>query len=153
MSEYFIGIDLGGTNVVMGLLDETGEVVSRRSQPTLVEEGPGLLVERIAACGQELIAEARVGQSAVKGVGIGTPGPISIAQGKIITSCSLPGFDEFLLRAACSKAMGIPAVLDNDANAACWGEFWRGAGEGIADMVMFTLGTGIGGGIVCRGEL
>ena len=153
MSDYFFGIDLGGTNVVMGLLDETGEVVSRRSQPTLIEEGPRSLVRRIAVCGQELIAEARLGQSAVKAFGIGTPGPISIAQGKIITSCNLPGFDDFLLRGACSEAMGIPAVLDNDANAACWGEFWQGAGEDIADMVMFTLGTGIGGGIVCRGEL
>ena len=153
MSDFFLGIDLGGTNVVMGLVAETGEVVVRRSQPTLVKEGPRSLVRRIGACGQELIAQAHLGPGAVKGIGIGTPGPISIAQGKIITSCNLPGFDDFSLRGACSEVLGIPAVLDNDANAACWGEFWQGAGEDIADMVMFTLGTGIGGGIVCRGEL
>ena len=153
MSEFFFGIDLGGTNVVMGLLDEEGEIKARRIAPTLVMEGPQSLVRRIAMCGRDLMAEAQVSSSAVKGVGIGTPGPISIAQGKIITSCNLPGFDDFCLRGACSELLGIPAALDNDANAACWGEFWRGAGEDISDMVMFTLGTGIGGGIVCRGEL
>ena len=153
MNEYFLGIDLGGTNVVIGLLDGAGRIIARNSQPTRVELGPESLVKRITAAGAELIARAKPGTDQVKAVGIGSPGPLSIAEGKIITSCNLDGFEGFAIRAACSKGLGLPAVLDNDANAACWGEFWLGAGRDINDMVLFTLGTGIGGGIVCAGEL
>jgi glucokinase len=71
----------------------------------------------------------------------------------IIRSANLPGFEQFTIRSAVTGALDLPGILDNDANAACWGEFCFGAGRGIMDMVMFTLGTGIGGGIVCHGRL
>ncbi|KPK77838.1 MAG: hypothetical protein AMJ79_01940 [Phycisphaerae bacterium SM23_30] len=153
MDACYLGVDLGGTNVVMGLLEGGGRILARKSQPTQAALGPESLVERIAACGAELIGRSKLRADQVKAVGIGSPGPLSIAKGKIITSCNLPGFKDFALRAACSEALGLPALLDNDANAACWGEFWRGAGRDVDDMVLFTLGTGIGGGIVCAGEL
>ena len=153
MDEYFLGIDLGGTNVVIGILDNDGRIVARSSQPTRVELGPESLVERIVAAGTDLLAQIQLSRDQVKAVGIGSPGPLSIDQGKIITSCNLPGFEGFGIRAACTGALEIAGVVDNDANAACWGEFWLGAGKDINDMVIFTLGTGIGGGIVCGGEL
>jgi glucokinase len=153
MSEYFLGMDLGGTNVAIGLLDSQGKMIARDSQPTQVELGPEALVSRVAAGCAKLIEKNQLLADQIKAAGIGTPGPLSIAQGKIIKAGNLPGFDNFRLRGELSGALNIPAVLDNDANAACWGEFWLGAGKDIADMIMFTLGTGIGGGIVCAGEL
>lgn len=153
MSDYFIGVDLGGTNVELVLATAEGQIAGRSSLPTEVDRGPHLMVERATVCCKELIAQSGVSPTAVKGLGIGSPSPISIAQGKIIKTGNLPGFDGFLLRAAFSEALGVPAVMDNDANSACWGEFWLGVGKELTDMVMFTLGTGIGGGIIAAGEL
>jgi len=153
MGEYFLGIDLGGTNVVTALLDSSGQLVKRDSFPTQADQGPKPLVERMVASCNKLIEEKSVNRSEVKALGIGSPGPLSVAEGKIINSPNLHGFINFPLRGECSGKLGVPAVLDNDANVACWGEFWMGAGKDVTDMVMFTLGTGIGGGIVSQGEL
>ena len=153
MTDYFVGVDLGGTNVVLGLVDTEGNVVGRTSRPTDVKAGPNALVERIGDSFRELTAQIDVNNEQVKAVGIGSPGPLSVKQGKIINAGNLPGFENFALRAEVSGLLGVPGILDNDANSACWGEFWRGAGRGSTDMVMFTLGTGIGGGIVSAGEL
>ncbi len=153
MGEYFLGIDLGGTNVVTALLDHSGQMVAQDSFSTLSHQGPRPLVERMVASCNKLIEEKSVNREDVKALGIGSPGPLSVAEGTIINSPNLTGFVNFPLRAECSGKLGIPGVLDNDANVACWGEFWLGAGKDVTDMVMFTLGTGIGGGIVCQGEL
>lgn len=151
--EYFIGIDLGGTNVELALVTESGNIATRGSVLTEVPRGPDAMVARATALYQELLSQLGIGAKDVKGLGIGTPGPLSVAQGRIINAGNLPGFDGFGLRAEFSKALGVAAVMDNDANSACWGEFWLGAGKGLSDMVMFTLGTGIGGGIITAGEL
>jgi glucokinase len=153
MGEYFLGIDLGGTNVKTALLNDSGQMVAQNSVPTQADQGPKPLVERMVASCNKLIEEKSINRSDVKALGIGSPGPLSVAEGKIINSPNLHGFTNFPLRAECSGKLGVPAVLDNDANVACWGEFWMGAGKDVTDMVMFTLGTGIGGGIVCQGEL
>ena len=153
MEEYFWGMDLGGTNVVIGLLDSQGQMLVRESHPTRAELGPGAMVKRVAAVCAGVREKKRIPPGQIKAMGIGSPGPLCLAEGKIIKAGNLPGFDNFALRAELSRLLNIPAVLDNDANAACWGEFWLGAGKDISDMVLFTLGTGIGGGIVCEGEL
>jgi len=153
MENYFFGMDLGGTNVVIVLMDATGKMLARRSEPTKVSLGPASLVERTADACKTLLAECKIERSNVKGIGIGSPGPLSRSQGRLIKLGNLPGFDNFPLRPELSRRLAVPAVLDNDANAACWGEFWQGAGKNVRDMVMFTLGTGIGGGIVCDGTL
>ncbi|MBN1846458.1 MAG: ROK family glucokinase [Sedimentisphaerales bacterium] len=153
MADYFIGVDLGGTNVVTAILDQTGRLIDKISQPTQAEQGPQSLVERTSRSAESLIEKHSVSRSQLKAMGIGSPGPLSFAEGRIIASPNLPGFEQFPLRAEYSRRLQIPAVLDNDANVACWGEFWLGAGEDVTDMVLFTLGTGIGGGIVCQGEL
>ena len=151
--EYFIGIDLGGTNVKIGLLNDDGTIAARVTEPTRVELGPDSLVDRIAEAGRILIKQKNIPNERVKAVGIGSPGPLSFVEGKIIKAGNLPGFDNFLLRSEIAAKMRVPAVLENDANAACWGEFWLGAGKDVMDMIMFTLGTGIGGGIIYNGEL
>jgi len=153
MGDYFLGIDLGGTNVVTTLLDNSGQMVARDGFATHVDQGPKPLVKRMVASCNKLIEEKSINRSDVKALGIGSPGPLSVVEGKIINAPNLHGFANFPLRAECSGKLGVPAVLDNDANVACWGEFWLGAGKDVTDMVMFTLGTGIGGGIVCQSEL
>ena len=153
MSDYFVGIDLGGTNSAICLISAEGDIVGRASQPTRVELGPTSFVERVSAAGKKLIEDHHLQPDQVKALGIGSPGPLSISQGKIIKAGNLPGFDDFPLRGEFSKKLQLPAVLDNDANIACWGEYWLGAGRGATDITLFTLGTGIGGGIVSCGEL
>ena len=153
MAEYFLGVDLGGTNIVVGLLDDQGIVLARRSEPTQVELGPDSAIERIGQSCEALLAQCQVPLGQLGAVGVGSPGPLSVRQGVIINPGNLPGFSNLPIRALLSARLKAPVVLENDANSACWGEFWMGAGKDVTDMVMFTLGTGIGGGIVCNGEL
>jgi glucokinase len=152
-NEYFFGVDLGGTNVEMGLLDEEGTIVAHVAEPTNAQEGPQSLVERVAEACCGLAKQAQVPPDKIRALGIGSPGPMSMSQGKLINLGNLPGFKNFFLRAELSRRLEVPALLENDANSACWGEFWLGAGRDVNDMVLFTLGTGIGGGIVIGGEL
>jgi len=153
MDELFLGIDLGGTNVEVGLLDTQGAILARDSFATEVKLGPKSVIERMAQACEKLIAKNNIKRDRVKGVGVGSPGPLSIAKGILINPCNLPGYANVALRAGVSGKLQIPAILNNDANVACWGEFWMGAGKDVKDMVMFTLGTGIGGGIISNGEL
>ncbi len=153
MKELLIGIDLGGTNVKLGLVDVDGNIIASRSFPTQVEQGPQDLIERIAHHSFDLLQKYKYSIDRVLCAGIGSPGPLSVDQGQLYKCANLPGYDNFKMRAKLSKALKKPAVLHNDANAACWGEFWMGTGRNVTDMVMFTLGTGIGGGIIYNGEL
>ncbi len=153
MSKYFIGIDLGGTNVEVGLLDESGNVTGRDSFVSEVDSGPESMADRMAQSCRKVIEAADVDHSLVKGLCIGSPGPLSVTEGKIIKAANLPLFTNFRLRGEVSGRVDIPATFENDANVACWGEFWMGAGKDVSHMVMFTLGTGIGGGIIAGGEL
>lgn len=148
MPDYVVGIDLGGTNIKLAILDDQGIIVARETLQSQIGKGPQSLVERVAAAVVALAPAA-----GLKAVGIGSPGPIALYRGEIIKGANLPGFDNFPLRARLSEALQLPAIFDNDANAACWAEFWLGAGQGTTDMALFTLGTGVGGGLVYGGEL
>jgi glucokinase len=153
VAAYFVGVDLGGTNIKAGLVDENATVKVKFSVPTGIEEGPDKVVANITAAAQRAIAEAGVNRKEVAGVGIGSPGPMSHRQGLVINPGNLPGMKNVPLRDLVAKATGIPTTLENDANAAAWGEFWAGAGKGVQDLVMFTLGTGVGGGVITEGKL
>ncbi|HZD05374.1 MAG TPA: ROK family protein, partial [Longimicrobiales bacterium] len=159
MSEprWIVGVDIGGTNVVVGLVPlEGGEPRSVRSFPTLAERGAENVVERVAAAVQESVSETRAATGApaeaVAGMGIGSPGPLDRATGVVLDTPNL-GWKDFPLRELLSRATGFRATLDNDANCATYGEWWQGAGRGVASLVGITLGTGIGGGIILNGEL
>ncbi len=153
MAAYFVGVDLGGTNIKAGLVDENAAVRSKFSVPTGVEQGPDAVVGNITAAAERAIAEAGVDRKDVAGIGIGSPGPMSHRQGLVINPGNLPGMKNVPLRDLVSKSTGIKTTLENDANAAAWGEFWAGAGKGVQDLVMFTLGTGVGGGVISEGRL
>lgn len=150
---YCVGIDLGGTNLKAGLLDERAEVKCKFSVPTEAEQGADQVVANIAGSVERAIAEAGVGYDEVVGVGIGSPGPLSHKEGIIISPGNLPALRNVPIRALIHERTGIETTLENDANAAAWGEFWAGAGRDVSDLVMFTLGTGVGGGIIADGKL
>ena len=154
---YIVGVDLGGTNIVVGTVAEDGAAIHGvRSAPTRPEEGANAVVDRIVRLSLESLAEA--GQAAgitradVIGLGVGAPGPLDIARGLVLVTPNL-GWRDFPLRQLVSGGLRLPATLDNDANCAVYGEWWVGAGKGTRWLVGLTVGTGIGGGIVLDGKL
>jgi len=143
--------------VVVGLVPmDGGESMAVRQLPTLPERGPEDVVRRVGVAVAEAVDEtmAATGDSreSVVGMGIGSPGPLDRASGVVLNTPNL-GWVDVPLRDMLSNAVGLRATLDNDANCATFGEWWRGAGRGLSSMVGITLGTGIGGGIILDGEL
>jgi len=153
MSEMFVGIDLGGTNIKIGLFDSALKLLSKTSVATKADMGPEVVIGKMAQTVEKLLAEAGLSLHDVVAVGIGTPGPARYTEGIIIKSTNMPTFKNVPICRMLNEKLGAPIVFDNDANVACWGEYAVGAGKGVKDMVFFTLGTGIGGGIISKGEL
>jgi glucokinase len=147
---YVIGIDIGGTNIVVGVVAEDGgEVLAHASEPTRVERGPDAIVARIVELARA--ARAQAGRDVV-GVGIGAPGPLDTRRGIVLLTPNL-GWTDMPLRDRIATALDLPATLDNDANCAILGETWLGAARGARYVVGLTIGTGIGGGIVLDGRI
>ena len=153
MSETYVGIDVGGTNIKIGLFDSELKMICKTSITTDAEMGPEIVINNMAQAAEELIAGAGLSLQDVVAIGIGTPGPAKYSEGIIIRSTNMPKFKNVPICRMLNEKLGAPVVFDNDANVACWGEYTVGAGKGVEDMVFFTLGTGIGGGIVSHGEL
>jgi glucokinase len=151
MGPYSIGVDLGGTNLRAAAVSEKGIVLERVSLPANFGAGPLQVVDEIVTA----IAQIRdhVPQGVLRGVGIGVPGFIDIEAGVVIGSSNLPGFNDFPVRDEIQKRLGTPIVLENDANAAALGEKWLGAGQNVKDLILLTLGTGIGGGVIINGKI
>ena len=151
MGAYSIGIDLGGTNLRVAAIDSAGQVIDRVSVPAIYTGGPEYVVNEI--CQVVNNVRSRAGASDLRGVGIGVPGFIDIDAGVVVGTANLPGFEDFPVRDEVQRALGIPIILENDANAAALGEMWMGAGRNVKDLILITLGTGIGGGIVIDGKI
>ncbi len=151
MSPYSIGVDLGGTNVRVAAVDSAGRMFDRKSIPAVFDSGPEIVIAEICAMVNNL--SSRWGTSGLRGVGIGVPGFIDIDAGVVVGAANLPGFQGFPVRDQIQRILGTPIVLENDANAAALGEMWMGAGKNVKDLILITLGTGIGGGIVVDGKV
>jgi glucokinase len=145
---FFAGIDLGGTNIKVGVVDDLGRPLSWLSVPTEVEKGPEDAAQRMGTAVQRAIREAGLVRSAIAWVGLGSPGGMDIAAGMLLAPVNLKGWNNFPLRDRVSHHCGLPVSFENDANAAAYGEYWVGSGREFQSMVLFTLGTGIGGGII-----
>lgn len=152
MRQVIAGIDLGGTNIKGGLFSPAGELLGKLEIPTEAEAGPQAVVERMAALVRELLARYGQGQELV-GVGVGAPGLHDFDRGICIFSPNLPGWQQVPVTDWLSRQLQVSVRLDNDANLATLGEYWQGAGQGAASLIMLTLGTGVGGGIVLNGQL
>ena len=152
---YILGVDIGGTNLVVGAVAEDGSaLLGLHSEPTGAAHGPDAVIERIVGMAKRTIAETMeaVPDADIVGVGVGCPGPLNIETGIVILTPNL-GWVNMPVRARIEEALKFPAAIDNDANCAMAGEWWIGAARGASNALTFTLGTGIGGGIVIGGKL
>lgn len=153
MSELFVGIDLGGTNIKVGVFDGEMSLVGKTSVPTNADMGVEAVVASMAKASCDLLKEHGFSLDDVAAVGLGSPGPARYRDGVIEDATNLPKLKNAPIRDMLGDAMGKRVAFANDASVACLGEFAAGAGKGIDDMVFFTLGTGIGGGIINGGKL
>ena len=154
---FFVGVDLGGTNVKVGLVDDLGRTLAYRTIPTQPEKGPDDATRRMAQAVRDTIAQAGLEVGQVARVGLGSPGTMDIPGGYLIAPVNLKGWDGYPIRDKLAEYCGLPVSFENDANAAAYGEYWVGSGRSFHSMVLLTLGTGIGCGIiigdqVIRGE-
>jgi glucokinase len=153
MADYVLGVDLGGTNIKAGLVTEDGDIVQRQSAHTPAAEGAAAVARAICQAARDCMAGAGVDARSVLGLGVGSPGTIDMENGVVLFSPNLPGWHDIPLRCMIEDDIALPCVLDNDANVAALAEQWRGAGQGASSLVLLTLGTGIGGGIVLDGRI
>lgn len=140
--KYAIGIDLGGTNLRCALISREGEIVRKLSEPTS---------EDVQSAVFRLIGD--LSSDSVTGVGLGVAGLIDRRQGRVLVSPNLPGIQDMDLVGGIRQRFNLPVIIENDANAAAFGELVSGAGKGMSNFVLFTLGTGIGGGIIYDGNI
>jgi len=151
MNEYAIGVDLGGTNMRAAAIDRAGTVIDKISGATNFIEGREAVLTDIVAAMQAI--RLRHGAEGLAGIGVGVPGFIRIKEGFITGSNNLPYLENFPVRDELSRRMEATVILENDANCAALGEQWMGAGRGVEDLILLTLGTGVGGGIISGGRI
>lgn len=153
MGRVVIGVDLGGTNLRTALLSPDGDILAKHKEPTYASEGWKNVVTRLidSIKGQQESAGKR-GLS-VTAVGVGVPGVIQSDRGIVVKSPNFPDWNNLPIKDSLEKALNLPVTVENDANAAALGEQWRGAGCGIKSMILLTLGTGVGGGIILNNQI
>jgi glucokinase len=148
-----IGVDLGGTNLRTALLSSEGHILDKRKEETRASDGwhkvVGRLVENIQRQ-REFAVQQGLDVSAV---GVGAPGVIQVDKGIVVKSPNFPDWNNLPLKSELEHQLKIPVFIENDANAAALGEQWRGAGNGIKSMILLTLGTGVGGGIILDNQI
>ncbi|MFZ5623392.1 MAG: ROK family protein [Gemmatimonadota bacterium] len=152
---FIIGIDIGGTNIVVGAVAEDGSALhGLRTAPTRPEQGSDAVVERLLEMSRATIAEtcAAVPGAEIRGVGVGAPGPLDTRSGVVLLTPNL-GWVNMPLRARIHEGLTLPAALDNDANCAILGEWWQGAARGTKNAIGITIGTGVGGGLILHERL
>jgi glucokinase len=151
MADYSIGLDLGGTNLRAAAMDRSGTLLEKISGPTNLAAGREAVVAEIVRAISTL--RAHHGAGGLAGIGIGVPGFTLLKEGVIRNSNNLPCLEDFPIRAEIERRLDAWVILENDANAAALGEKWMGAGREVDDLVLLTLGTGVGGGIVSGGRV
>ena len=145
---YFVGVDVGGTNLKLGLVGDDGRTVAYVTMPTQQERGAEDACLRMAHAVEHMLSHAGIDRGDVVRAGIATPGPMDATREMILRPGNLPGWWDFPIRERFGCALNLPVTFVNDANAAAYGEFWRGTGQKSSSIVLLTLGTGIGGGII-----
>ena len=149
----FIGVDLGGTNLRAAVVTEEGEILGQARTETLAREGPDAVLGRMAGVAREAAERSRLKVEDISACGVGSPGPLNAATGVVLFTPNLPGWDNVPVAEKMTEALGVTSFLENDANSAGFGEWWLGAGRGSSEMLIYTLGTGVGGCAIIRGRL
>ena len=149
---YYLGVDLGGTNIACAVVTREGDLLGKSSIPTKLPDAPEAIALRIAECSHLAVEATGCTLEDIESVGIGTPGIANSREGTVEYSCNL-GFQNTPLSQLVQNLLHKPVYLENDANAAALGEFVAGSGRGSESLVAITLGTGVGGGVVINGHL
>lgn len=147
-----IAVDVGGTYLKMGLISEEGKILSSLSLPTPVEEGGDAIIRKVAEGVTTIVGPEAVQGEEIIGVGLGIPGYVVKKTGMVMQAVNLH-WKNYPAKAKLEELLPYPVWMDNDANLAALGEMWKGAGIGTKEMIMVTLGTGVGGGILVHGEI
>ena len=150
---YFAGVDIGGTNIKIGLVDSCGQTLTYDSIATEEPLGPQQAVERCAATIVKLCQKIQLPSEELVRIGLGSPGTMCLKRGMLLDPPNLPNWHDFAIRDALQVSSGKPVSFINDANAAAYGEFWVGTGAKHDSLALLTLGTGVGGGIIIDGQL
>ncbi|MBP3953146.1 ROK family protein [Bacillus suaedae] len=153
MGDYAVGIDIGGTKVAIGLVDDQGVIQAQKTIKMNQNIPPTEMVREMIDSLRELLLSVGINQSELKGIGIGAPGPLNSSQGIIISPPNLPKWRDFHLVDEMKKYVDLPIRLENDANAAAVAEKWVGAAQKDDSFVYLTISTGIGAGIFLDGKL
>ena len=153
MSNFAIGVDLGGTNLRIATVDSSGKVLEKITSGTEVRRGRDRVIHEMCTSIQAMAVKFRSRAGDLLGIGIGVPGIIEMQTGMLRESPNLPGWSDYPVHEEIESRLGTHVVLENDANAAALGEKWMGAASTVDDMCMITLGTGVGGGIVLQGKI
>ena len=151
MKKYAFGVDIGGTTCKIGLFDTSGRLLDKWEIPTNKENrGAGILSD-VAAAVEAKLAKEGIGKDDVQGIGVGVPGPVN-SQG-VVSGCVNVGWGTVDVEAELGSLTGLAVKAGNDANVAALGEMWQGGAKGCKDVIMVTLGTGVGGGIIVDGKI
>lgn len=153
MNNIYIGVDIGGTTIKVGICDEQGNLLHTCEGPTDADQGPDTVLERIAEYAKKIVEQSSYEWEQVGGIGIGIAGFMDIPEGFVKLSPNFPGFRNVPVKKTLEAKLGKLVKIDNDANVAALGEAWGGAGRGIDHVVAYTLGTGVGGGIIIGGKI
>ena len=152
--EYFVGVDMGGTNLRCGAVSRSGAIILLRRAPANALGAADAVVANIAANVEAVAQQARGrGLGAPRGIGVAVPGPLDLVNGTVTTTPHVSAWRSFPLRARLERQLGGPVTVENDANAWALGEFWCGAARGRSEVVLLTLGTGVGGGLIVGGRI
>jgi glucokinase len=149
---YFIGLDVGGSSMKAGVVDDTGRPLSGVSLPTEAHRGQEFGLDRMCETIRAAAVAADMDMRQIAAVGVATPGTMDLKAGVILDPPNLKPWQNVPVRDHVRGVFGVPTAFENDANAAAYGEFWAGAGRSVRSLVMFTLGTGVGGGIILGGD-
>ena len=151
MAAYSIAVDLGGTNLRAAVVDDSGKMLDKISAPTNMPDGREAVVSSLVGAIESL--RGRWGGDSLAGIGVAVPGFILMEPGVIVGSNNMAALENYPIRDELSRRLATKVILENDANAAALGEKWMGAGRDVQDLVLLTLGTGIGGGIISGGKV
>lgn len=152
-NDLIFAADLGGTHLRAATVDTQGKIHFRSKKSTPQGTGPSEIVAAIVNAVHEYKAAIGDASDGLKAVSIVVPGTVKVETGTVVKAPNLPCLDDFPLAATLTRELGLPAILENDANAAAVGEMWQGAARGCRTIICVTLGTGVGGGIILDGEL
>ena len=150
---YYIGIDLGGTNIAVGIVTKEGEVLKKTSVPARAERPFDQIFADMAACIRQLLGETGIKETEIASIGIGTPGCIDTEKGVLVFAGNFKYGKNVNYREEMAKHFDIPVYIGNDANVAALAEVRAGAAKGVKNAIMITLGTGVGGGIIIDGNI